>query len=182
MTPVRELAEQSHLVVSSLGSAMPSLKNHCFYGQGESEMRNNLAIRKGIHIAVGTPGRLLSLIQKGYLKLDHMKLLIIDEADEMLKLSHQENLKSIIKDYLPEQCSIALFSATMPQEVLNTAKLFLRDPVRILVRKEEVALQGIKQFRVVLEQDAHKIHCINDLFFSVDIPTGCNFREHDRSG
>lgn len=166
ITPVRELAEQSHGVVRSLGSAMTGLKNHCFFGQGESELQNKIAIRKGIHIAVGTPGRLASLVSKGYLKLDHLKLLIFDEADEMLRLNHQDNLKLIVK-HIPESCNIALFSATMPLEVLDTAKLFLNDPVRILVRKEEVALQGLKQYRIVFDKDAHKIHCIYDLFSSI---------------
>merc|ERR1719261_712662 len=114
-------------------------------------MRNTIdRLRRGVQVVIGTPGRVLDMVQRGALRTERVAYLVIDEADEMLKDERGEGgFKTQIQDIfvgLPAAAKVALFSATMPEEVLGLAGQILRDPVKILVKREAVTLAGIKQY------------------------------------
>ncbi len=162
LAPVRELAEQTAKVVAAMGAQQGAIVA-CFTGKDESEYENKRKLQAGVHIVVGTPGRIQSLIEKGYLRTRNLKLLVIDEADEMLKIGFQPTLRAIIGELLV-QCKCALFSATLPQEIFDTIRRFTTNPVKILIKKEEITLQGLKQYMVHLNfNEDNKLYCLDDL-------------------
>lgn len=99
---------------------------------------------------------------------DTIKMLVIDEADEMLSHGFKEQIYAIFK-CLPEDMQVCLFSATMPPEVLEITQKFMRDPIRILVKKEELTLEGIKQFYVAVQQEDWKLETLCDLYKTLTI-------------
>jgi len=107
------------------------------------------------------------VIKRGALKADHMKCLCLDEADEMLSQGFTDQIYDIFR-YLPKGVQVCLFSATMPDDVLELSQKFMRDPLRILVKKEALTLEGIKQFYVAVE-DQYKLETLMDLYDSVSI-------------
>jgi translation initiation factor 4A len=100
-----------------------------------------MVLEAGVHVVVGTPGRVLDLIQRNALKLDHTKTFVLDEADEMLSLGFKDQIYDLFQA-LPSNIQVGLFSATMPSEVLDLTTKFMNDPTRILVKKEAVTLEG----------------------------------------
>lgn len=131
---------------------------------GGTSVRDEIKIlSKGVHVIVGTPGRVLDMIKRGYLKVDYMRILIMDEADEMLSKGFKSQIQDILK-YLPADIQIALFSATMPLDILKLTSYFMRDPARIIVKNDELTLQGIKQYYIPLEKEEWKIDVLLDLY------------------
>ena len=106
-------------------------------------------------IFVGTPGRVHDMIRRNILKTKHLKLLILDEADEMLSTGFKEQMSKILT-YMPESIKVGLFSATMSDELFEITKLFMTNPIKILVKNKELTLQGIAQYYVNLNDDSDK--------------------------
>ena len=102
---------------------------------GGTDIKNDIRILKngGVHVVVSTPGRIQDMMKRGYLKTDYLKIFVLDEADEMLSRGFKEQIQSIFK-YLPGDIQIALFSATLPPDILKLTKHFMRDPAKILVK------------------------------------------------
>jgi len=117
---------------------------------------------------VGTPGRVHDMLKKEHLKADHLKLFVLDEADEMLGRGFKDQISDIFK-LIPGDIQIALFSATMPVEILEMTKQFMRDPARILVKNEELTLDGIKQFFIAIEKEDWKFDTLCELYNNIDI-------------
>jgi translation initiation factor 4A len=122
---------------------------HTFIG-GTSIKDDLSMISKGVHIAVGTPGRLLDLSRRKQLNLNNIKLFVLDEADEMLSKGFKDQIYDIFQ-LLPSKAQVLLMSATMPNDTLDLANKFMRNPNKILVKKEQLTLEGIKQFYVYLD-------------------------------
>jgi len=167
VAPTRELADQIYNVISSLGSYT---KTRFVKLIGGESVRNNINAleRKHPHIAVGTPGRILDMLEKRVLDPNHLAYLVIDEADEMLSQGFKEQIQNIITQ-LTEDVHIALFSATMSPEILQLTDKFMRDPVKILVKREEMTLQGIQQFYINVERDNWKFETICDIYENMTI-------------
>jgi translation initiation factor 4A len=129
-------------------------------------------------MVVGTPGRVNDMINRNALKLDQLKVFILDEADEMLSRGFKDQIYDVFQ-YLPANVQVCLFSATMPIEILNITSRFMRDPVRILVKKEQLTLDGIKQFYVAVEKEEYKLDTLCDLYETLTITQAiiyCNTR------
>ena len=107
-------------------------------------------------------------IRRKALKTSTLKLLILDEADEMLSSGFKDQIAKIFKK-LPEDVKIGLFSATMSDELIEITKMFMRDPIKILVKNEELTLQGIKQYYVQLNTDSDKYETLKDIFSTLTI-------------
>jgi ATP-dependent RNA helicase DeaD len=142
MTPTRELAMQVAEAFHSYGkhhqiSVLP------VYG-GQPIERQLRALSRGVAVVVGTPGRLLDHIQRGTLKLDQVRTVVLDEADEMLDMGFIEDIEAILKE-TPETRQTALFSATMPGPIADLAKRYLRDPQRITVKSEHMTVSQVRQ-------------------------------------
>jgi len=141
VAPTRELSMQIAYVVHSIGEHANVKVHACV---GGTVVREDIRILKsGIHIVVGTPGRVLDMMKRGFLKTDYLKLFTLDEADEMLSRGFQTQIKDIFK-YLPGDIQISLFSATLPPDILRLTKHFMRDPAKILVKSQELTLEGIR--------------------------------------
>lgn len=181
LSPTRELAKQTRDVTAALGDYMDGLQvRACIGGRHVSVQEERRILRRGgIQVIAGTPGRVLDMIQSRALRLDGLSQVILDEADEMLSRGFREQVYEIFR-YLPDSVQVCLFSATMPPEVLDVSKRFLRDPVRVLVKQDELTLEGIKQFLIAVQRDEYKLETLCDLYESVTINQAiiyCNTRQ-----
>jgi translation initiation factor 4A len=177
LAPTRELAQQIVKVVLALGDFMQIKVHGCI---GGTAVRDDIqTLRNGVHVVVGTPGRCFDMIQRQALRMDDLRIFCLDEADEMLGRGFKEQIYDIFK-FLPETIQVALFSATMPLEVLEVTQKFMRDPVRILVKKDELTLDGIKQFYIAVEHEDWKFDTLCDLYDTLTITQAiiyCNTRK-----
>lgn len=176
LAPTRELAQQIQKVVVAIGDFM-NIECHACIG-GTSVRDDMKALQDGPQVVVGTPGRVHDMIQRRMLKTDSMKMFILDEADEMLSRGFTEQIYDIFQ-FLPQSTQVVLLSATMPQDVLEVTTKFMREPVRILVKKDELTLEGIKQFYIAVEKEEWKLDTLSDLYETVTITQAvifCNTR------
>uniref|UniRef100_A0A8C4DBH6 RNA helicase n=1 Tax=Dicentrarchus labrax TaxID=13489 RepID=A0A8C4DBH6_DICLA len=120
------------------------------------------------HIVVGTPGRVFDMLTRGHLSPKWIKMFVLDEADEMLSRGFKDQIYEIFQK-LSTNIQVVLLSATMPAEVLEVTKKFMRDPIRILVKKEELTLEGIKQFYINVEREEWKLDTLCDLYETLTI-------------
>jgi len=177
LAPTRELAQQIQKVVIALGDF---LNIECHACIGGTVVREDIRIlQEGVHVVVGTPGRVLDMIQnRRALRTDHIKMFVLDEADEMLSRGFKDQIYNIFQ-LLPTATQAVLLSATMPSDVLEVTQKFMRDPIRILVKKDELTLEGIKQFYIAVEKEDWKLDTLADLYETVTITQAvifCNTR------
>ena len=164
---VRELAMQIKNVATALSEYIGI---SCYCATGGTPIRDDLkALEKGAQFIVGTPGRVYDLMSRRALGREHIKVLIMDEADQMLEDRFKEQVMCILEMGFQKDCQVALFSATMPEAVVDVAKTILQNPVRILVPPEEVTLDGISQFFVSLEREDWKYDVLCDLYKQLTI-------------
>eukprot|EP01156_Anaeramoeba_ignava_P010064 Anaeramoba_ignava/a478779_235.p1 GENE.a478779_235~~a478779_235.p1 ORF type:complete len:502 (-),score=146.23 a478779_235:125-1630(-) len=166
LAPTRELASQIGLVVEGLSEYM-DVKSYVCIGGTDVEKDKEM-LRKGQNIIVGTPGRVIHMIIDEHLKTENIKMLIMDEADELLSRGFKDQIYQIFQE-LPKDVQVLLFSATMPRDVLEVTKKFMRDPAKILVKKEELTLQGITQFYVDVRQANWKFGTLCDLYKTISV-------------
>jgi ATP-dependent RNA helicase len=121
-----------------------------------------------VHAVSGTPGRVFHMIRDGHLDTSNIRVFVIDEADEMLNQGFKEQIYDIYR-YLPHTCQVVLISATMPAEVLAMTRKFMNKPVRVLVKRDELTLEGIKQFFVAVEKEEWKFDTLCDLYDTLTI-------------
>merc|ERR1719343_1409553 len=129
-------------------------------------------------MVVGTPGRVWDLLLKRSLDVESLKSFVLDEADEMLSVGFKDQIYDIFRK-LPLDVQVCLFSATMPPEILDLTEKFMRKPVRILVKKDELTLEGIQQFYVAIEKEDWKLEVLCDLYETINITQSiiyCNSR------
>jgi len=166
LAPTRELAQQIHRVILALGEYMKVKVHVCV--KGTKVAQDIQILNSGVHIVVGTPGRVHHMIDQGSLQTKNLKMLVIDEADEMLSIGFKDQIYEIFKTF-PEDIQVCLFSATMPKEVLDLTNSFMRDPIRILVKKEQLTLEGIKQFYIAVQEEKYKFDTLCDLYNTLTI-------------
>mmetsp|Transcript_72987 Transcript_72987/g.133509 ORF Transcript_72987/g.133509 Transcript_72987/m.133509 type:complete len:394 (-) Transcript_72987:204-1385(-) len=176
LAPTRELAAQNAKVVLALGDYL-KVKCHVCIG-GTSVQKDIELLREGQHVVVGTPGRVLDMVSKRQLKIEDLRTFVLDEADEMLSLGFKDQIYDIFQT-LPSDVQVCLFSATMPPDILDMTTKFMRDTVQILVKKDELTLEGIKQFYVGIEKEEWKLETLCDLYETFTITQAiiyCNKR------
>ena len=135
---------------------------------GTSIRDDQRAFEQGVHVVVGTPGRVNDMITRGFfrkfpfnsklmgyiLETGSIKMFVLDEADEMLSRGFKDQIYEVFKN-LPQEVQVVLLSATMPADVLEVTDRFMRDPIRILVKKEELTLEGIRQFYINVDKEVN---------------------------
>lgn len=166
LSPTRELAEQSQKVILALGDYMSVQCHACIGGKSIGEDIRRLDY--GVQIVSGTPGRVFDMIRRRHLQTKTLKMFIIDEADEMLNQGFKEQIYDIYR-YLPPEIQVVLLSATMPQEILDMTRKFMNKPIRVLVKRDELTLDGIKQFFVAVEKEEWKFDTLCDLYDTLTI-------------
>ena len=138
LAPTHELAGQILNVADSIGKFL-KIKTKLLIGGTSVDKDREELDNDPPHIAIGTPGRVHDMIRRKYLKTEHIKSIILDEADEMLSSGFKEQVYKIFQ-FMPNEVQICLFSATMPPELENLTKKFMRSPSKILVKTEELTL------------------------------------------
>lgn len=178
LVPTRELAQQIESVVTLIGK---HLEITAYAATGGTPLRDDMrAIEKGAQFVVGTPGRIYDLMNRRVLNRDTIRILIMDEADQMLEDRFKEQIMCILQLGFPKETQVALFSATMPTEVVEVANQLLQNPIRILIPPEAVTLDGIKQFYVAIDREEYKYEVLCDLYQQLNINQAliyCNKRQ-----
>ncbi|TKY87595.1 hypothetical protein EX895_003609 [Sporisorium graminicola] len=176
LSPTRELAIQIQSVVLALGDYLNVQCHACIGGTSVGEDIRKLDY--GQHIVSGTPGRVYDMIRRRHLRTKNIKMLILDESDELLNMGFKDQIYDVYR-YLPPSTQVVLLSATLPQDVLEMTSKFMTDPVRILVKRDELTLEGIKQFFVAVEKEEWKFDTLCDLYDTLTITQAvifCNTR------
>jgi ATP-dependent RNA helicase len=166
LSPTRELAEQSQKVCLALGDYMAVKVHACIGGKRVSEDIRTL--ESGVHIVSGTPGRVHHMINERHFSTRQIKMLVLDEADEMLNRGFKEQVYDIYR-FLPPSVQVVLVSATLPHEILEMTHKFMNSPFRVLVKRDELTLEGIKQFFVAVEKEQYKFDTLCDLYDTLTI-------------
>lgn len=157
LTPTRELAIQVAEAFQKYAQFIPGFHVLPIYG-GSAYDKQIRGLKRGVHVVVGTPGRVMDHMRKGTLKLNDIKQLVLDEADEMLRMGFIDAVEWILS-HTPEQRQIALFSATMPRAIAQVAKTYLRDPVQVKTEVQTTTAETIRQ-RYWLVSGIHKLDAL----------------------
>ncbi|XP_038051271.1 ATP-dependent RNA helicase eIF4A-like [Patiria miniata] len=177
LAPTRELATQIQKVFLALGDYMNA---ECMACIGGTNVQSNIAkLAAGMHIVVGTPGRVFDMIGRKALNTEYIKIFVLDEADEMLSRGFKDQIYDVFRQLNHDVLQVVLLSATMPPDVLDVTTKFMVNPIRILVKKEELSLEGIKQFYVNVEKEEWKFDTLCDLYETLTITQAvifCNTR------
>eukprot|EP00873_Tetraselmis_striata_P027311 jgi/Tetstr1/447575/TSEL_034953.t1 len=166
LAPTRELAQQIEKVMRALGDYL-QVKCHACVG-GTSVREDTRILQAGVHVVVGTPGRVYDMLRRRSLRSDSIKMFVLDEADEMLSRGFKDQIYDIFQ-LLPPKLQVGVFSATLPPEALEITRKFMNKPVRILVKRDELTLEGIKQFYVNVEREDWKLDTLCDLYETLAI-------------
>lgn len=161
LSPTRELAQQTYSVYSSIGKMMKITL--CLMTGNVNINENIKSLNNNPQLIICCPGRLNDMLRRNIMDTSNIKSLVLDEADEMLSVGFKEQIYQIFQ-YLPENISVCLFSATLPSEVHELTSKFMRDPIKILVKSEMLTLEGIAQYYIALDNDNDKFNTIKDLF------------------
>jgi len=174
MAPTHELAHQITAVIRGLSSLMTGIVIKTIIG-GSSIDEDVASIRENVpHIIVGCPGRVYDMIRRRYINASHFKIVVLDEADEMLSpgmngtAGFKEQVYNIFQ-HLNKNAQIALFSATLPSNIFDITNKFMRNPIKISVKAESLTLEGIKQYFVALEDDREKYLSLKDLYQFISV-------------
>ncbi len=143
LAPTRELATQVAESFKTYGACNPKLRIAAIYGGADYEPQLR-ALRKGVHVVVGTPGRVLDHIKRGTLSLESIRCLVLDEADEMLNMGFLEDVEFVLTN-TPADKQIALFSATMPSQIRRIADQYLKDPATVTIGRKGLTAESIEQ-------------------------------------
>ena len=177
LSPTRELAQQTAIVYNFIGECL-KVKISLLIG-GTKIGADLEKLREGPQVLVGSPGRVLDLIRRKQISLGYLQTFILDEADEMLSKGFLDNIREIIS-LIPTTTKILLFSATMPKEIIDMTTKFMKDPARILVKNEELTLEGIKQYYVFLKKE-DKLDVLLQIYRGIEIAQAIIYCNSKRS-
>jgi translation initiation factor 4A len=168
MSPTRELTEQTKKVITSIGEMMKGLTVQTLIGGTYIDEDISIYNRNTPHVIVGCPGRVFDIMRRNVISTKKIKMVVIDEADEMLSSGFKDQVYNIFQ-YFKNDIQVALFSATLPEYIYEVTDKFMRDPVKIEVKAEQLTLEGISQFFVALEDDKQKYDTLKDLYSFISV-------------
>ena len=168
MAPTHELVKQTNSVIKALGSMLPGLRVKTLIG-GTSIQEDADEIRDSCpHVIVGCAGRIHDMFRRRYLSGRDIHIMVLDEADEMLSQGFQQKIHQIFQ-FMPQDLQVVLFSATLPPEILEITKEFMRNPIRITMEAEKLNLECITQYYIALRHDGDKYDTLKDLFSVISV-------------
>ena len=168
LAPTHELVKQTQKVIQSLGSQLTGLKVKTLIGgtsiqEDANDIKNNCP-----HIIVGCAGRVYDMFRRRYLRGSTIKIMVLDEADVMLSRGFKDQIYNLFQ-YLSTDIQIAIFSATLPPDILLLTEKFMRNPVKITMAAEKLNLECIKQYYIALRNDNDKFDVLKDLFSYISL-------------
>lgn len=168
LSPTHELTKQIASVISGIGSMMEGLKVKILIG-GSSIEQDAISLKKTVpHIIVGCPGRVYDMMYRNYIISKNIKLMILDEADEMLSFGFKEQVYDIFT-HCDSNVQVALFSATLPSNIYSITSKFMRDPIKISVTADNLTLEGIKQYFIAVNDDREKYDVLKNLYSFIEL-------------
>jgi len=168
VAPTRELATQISNVFSKLGSFLKNLKIKTLIGGSSIQKDISYLKYKKPHVIVGCIGRINDMVNRKLLHINDLKILCLDEADELLTNTFRIQTQQLISN-ISKSAQVLIYSATMSTEVLNLTNLFMNDPIKIIVEKEKLSLECIEQFFIPLNSDMHKYDMLKYIFEKISI-------------
>jgi translation initiation factor 4A len=163
LSPTRELSTQTSKVISNLGSFIDGLKIQTIFGGSAIEEGSSFSARNVPHIICGCPGRVNDMMRRERITSKSIKLIILDEADEMLSAGFKEQVYNILQ-HLNSNVQVCLFSATLPDEISNIIEKIMRNPIKISVKREQLTLEGISQYYIAVNDDREKYITLKNIF------------------
>ena len=170
LAPTHELAKQIATVIEALGSHsekkiyVKTLLGGTSIREDVQNMRENVP-----HIVVGCVGRVFDMLSKGHIIGQDINMFVLDEADEMLSKGFGEQIRDMFQMFFRDNIQVVLFSATMPPDILRLTSQFMRDPIKIMMKPEELNLKCIQQFYVAVQNDFVKFEVLKDLFSAISV-------------
>ena len=167
MAPTRELATQIYENATAL-NIYTKYNISLLIGGTENNNEGKTVFKEDTQIVIGTPGKIFFMLSRYILKSNNIKVLVLDEADEMLSIGFKDQLYDIFQ-FIPTNTQICIFSATMNNEAIEMTTKFMNNPIKILVKNEELTLDGIEQYYVNLEEENFKFETLIDLYRYLNI-------------
>jgi len=168
LSPTRELSSQTSKVISNLGSFMNGLKIQTLFGGATIEEGSSFSNRNVPHIICGCSGRVHDMMRRGIISTKNIKLVILDEADEMLSSGFKEQVYNIFQ-YLTSEVQVCLFSATLPDDINTIIDKIMRNPIRISVKRDSLTLEGISQYYIAVNDDREKYTTLKNIFSFISL-------------
>ena len=168
LSPTRELTTQTSKVIGSIGAMMEGLRVQTLFGGSSIEETSDFLKKNIPHVICGCPGRVNDMMRRDKITSKKIKLVILDEADEMLSSGFKEQVYNILQ-YMNNDVQIALFSATLPSDIYNITTKIMRNPIKITVKAEQLTLEGIFQFYVAVDDDRQKYSTLKDIFSYISL-------------
>lgn len=174
LAPTHELAKQIALVIQALGSNFGNENDRVLHVKtllGGTSIREDVQqMRENVpHIVVGCVGRVFDMLSKGHIIGQDIDMFVLDEADEMLSKGFGEQIRDMFQLFFRDNIQVVLFSATMPPDILRLTSQFMRDPMKIMMKPEELNLKCIQQFYVAVQNDYVKFEVLKDLFSVISV-------------
>jgi translation initiation factor 4A len=163
LSPTKELTLQTAKVFEGIGSMMKGLRIQTAYGGSNIEETSSFSNKNTPHVICGCPGRVFDMMRRDRLSCKKLKLIILDEADEMLSTGFKEQVYNIFQ-YLNTDVQVVLVSATLPEGINNIINKIMQTPIKISVKREMLTLEGIAQYYIAVEDDRQKYATLKDLF------------------
>ena len=168
LSPTRELTSQTAKVMTSIGSMMDGLRVQTLFGGTAVEESSGFLKKTFPHIICGCPGKVYDMLRRGNITAKSIKLIILDEADEMLSKGFNEQVYNICQ-FFNNDIQVALFSATLSEEIQPIIKQLMRNPVKITMKAEMLTLDGISQYFVAVDDDRHKYSILKNTFSAISL-------------
>jgi len=168
LSPTHELVKQTNAVITALGSCMPGLRIKTMMGGTSIHEDKQNMDENTPHVVVGSAGRVYDMLRRRYMSGEYVKMLVLDEADEMLSQGFSDQIYNIFQQ-LSSEPQVVLFSATLPDEILAMTSRFMRNPVKIVMEVEKLNLECIQQYYIALSNDAMKYDTLKDLFSAISV-------------
>jgi translation initiation factor 4A len=174
LAPTHELAKQIAVVIQTLGSFLSSENNPKLIVKtllGGTSIRDDIQeMNENVpHVVVGCVGRVFDMLSKGHIIGQEINMFVLDEADEMLSKGFGENIRDMFQMFFRDNIQVVLFSATIPPEILKITNQFMRDPVKIIMKAEDLNLKCIQQYYVAVQNDFIKFQVLKDLFSAISV-------------
>lgn len=167
LSPTRELAIQTCQIIQQFSKYMSNII--CISCVGGNTLSQDIKqIQSGVHIISGTPGRVYDLIQRQVINTKHIRIFVLDEADELLSQGFKTQIYDIYR-FLSPTIQTVLISATLPPDIVSLSDKFMVDPIKILVKRDELTLDGIKQYFVNVSEEKYKFETLIDLYETMTI-------------